>query len=221
MAVSAGQAGSQSAECCEEYRAADGGRKAGSSLNAVTHGLRAETLVLLDEDPQALEDRREAWRGLPSARRTTSSSGRWMTRSNTPGCKTGPAEPRPPGPMPTSRVGVDQAVTDEKEVEELGRRLFKDRLGPLTFYPTDSELVKRLEKPRIPTTSYAGDDKDDPDRPAGTGAAPAMPRSSAASGCSASGPSSRRSSTRARTGSRADKLKAVRLLGRQPLRCHR
>ena len=32
-----------------------------SKLNAVTHGMRAETLVLLDEDPQALEDRRAAW----------------------------------------------------------------------------------------------------------------------------------------------------------------
>ena len=33
-----------------------------SSQNAVTHGLRAESLVVLDEDPQALEDRRVAWR---------------------------------------------------------------------------------------------------------------------------------------------------------------
>ena len=32
-----------------------------SRLNGVTHGSRAETLVLLDEDPQALEDRRAAW----------------------------------------------------------------------------------------------------------------------------------------------------------------
>ena len=32
-----------------------------SKLNAVTHGMRAATLVLLDEDPQALEDRRAAW----------------------------------------------------------------------------------------------------------------------------------------------------------------
>src|SRR5580658_495496 len=32
-----------------------------SSLNAVTHGLRAENLIMLDEDPQALADRKEAW----------------------------------------------------------------------------------------------------------------------------------------------------------------
>ena len=33
-----------------------------SSFNAVTHGMRAETLVLPVEDPQAFEDRRAAWR---------------------------------------------------------------------------------------------------------------------------------------------------------------
>jgi hypothetical protein len=32
-----------------------------SKLNAVTHGMRAATLVLLDEDAQALEARRNAW----------------------------------------------------------------------------------------------------------------------------------------------------------------
>ena len=32
-----------------------------SKLNSVTHGLRAKTPVLLDEDPQALADRMGAW----------------------------------------------------------------------------------------------------------------------------------------------------------------
>jgi hypothetical protein len=32
-----------------------------AKLNAVKHGVRAATLVLLDEDPQALEDRRADW----------------------------------------------------------------------------------------------------------------------------------------------------------------
>ena len=39
----------------------DEGKK-NSSQNAVTHGCRAETLVLRDEDPAALEQRRAAWR---------------------------------------------------------------------------------------------------------------------------------------------------------------
>jgi len=33
-----------------------------SKFNAVTHGMRAESLVLPGEDPQAIEDRRDAWR---------------------------------------------------------------------------------------------------------------------------------------------------------------
>ena len=41
-------------------RTAEGKKR--SCLNAVTHGLRAETLVLGDENPQELEDRRAAWR---------------------------------------------------------------------------------------------------------------------------------------------------------------
>jgi hypothetical protein len=32
-----------------------------SKLNAVKHGMRAATLVLLDEDAQALDDRKAAW----------------------------------------------------------------------------------------------------------------------------------------------------------------
>ena len=35
--------------------------KRNSKLNAVTHGSRAETLILQCEDPQAFEDRSEAW----------------------------------------------------------------------------------------------------------------------------------------------------------------
>ena len=32
-----------------------------SKMNAVTHGCRAETLIVHDEDPQELEARRQAW----------------------------------------------------------------------------------------------------------------------------------------------------------------
>jgi hypothetical protein len=35
--------------------------KSVSKLNAVKHGMRAATLVLLDEDAEALEDRRSEW----------------------------------------------------------------------------------------------------------------------------------------------------------------
>ncbi len=101
MAVSEAklEANRRNAKLSSGPRTAEGKRR--SSQNAVTHGLRAETLVLLDEDPQVLDDRREAW--APAfCPATTSRSGSWMTRSFTPGCKTGPGEPRLPGSMPTS-----------------------------------------------------------------------------------------------------------------------
>jgi hypothetical protein len=107
-----------------------------SKLNAVTHGMRAETLVLVDEDPQALEERRAAWIDhlLPAddvERRIVEDAvvATWqldrarraqVARLN----------------LNILNHGVDQAQTNEEEVEELGRRLFNDRLGPLTFYPT-------------------------------------------------------------------------------------
>jgi hypothetical protein len=41
-----------------------------SKLNAVKHGMRAATLVLLDEDAQALEDRQSGLGGQPVSPRT-------------------------------------------------------------------------------------------------------------------------------------------------------
>jgi hypothetical protein len=67
-----------------------------SKLNAVKHGMRAATLVLLDEDPEALEDRRADWAAslMPAA---PPNSGSWMTPSNTRGCGTAPVELKKPG----------------------------------------------------------------------------------------------------------------------------
>ena len=53
-----------------------------------------------------------------------------------------------------ANYGVDQGQTDAKEVEDLGRRLFKDRLGPLVFYPSS----RKDRAPRFrsdPSTSSA------------------------------------------------------------------
>jgi hypothetical protein len=104
-----------------------------AKLNAVKHGMRAATLVLLDEDPQALEDRRNAWQAclLPGddvERRLVEDAvvSTWqqdrarraqIARLN----------------LNILNYGVAQAQTNEEDVAELGRRLFTDRLGPLTF----------------------------------------------------------------------------------------
>ena len=99
-----------------------------------------------------------------------------------------------------TNYGVAQGQTDEKDVEDLGRRLFTDRMGPVTFYPTGSNYDEG-DFERDPTTSFAGNGKMTPIVPP-PWSCPCNRCCWAANGCSANGPSSRRSSTRASPGSR-------------------
>ena len=114
-----------------------------------------------------------------------------------------------------AQFGVAQAVNDEKEVEELGQRLYKDRLGPLPFYPTGSEFAKVFQK-RTATTSYAGDNIDDPDRPS----ALVLRLQATLLGCEwmlGEWAKLRAILEQKQRWLPSDKLKAVRLLGKQPL----
>ena len=144
-------------------RTVEGKEKA--KMNATKHGLRAETLVLRDEDPQVLDERREAWRaclmpGDDVEERLVDSAvvHTWMQDR---------ARRAQVARLDVNIVdfGVDQALTIEKEVDDLGRRLFKDRLGPLVFYPS-AQMTERYEFSRDASTSSAGRTLDDPDRPA-------------------------------------------------------
>ncbi len=186
-----------------------------SSLNAVTHGLRAETLVLGDEDPQALEARRAAWRGclLPAdeveLRLVDDAVVHTWMQDRARRAQAARAHAN------LAQFGVAQAVIDEKEVEELGQRLYQDRLGPLTFYPTGSKFAKVFEK-RTVTTSYAGDDKTDPDRPS----ALVLRLQATLKGCEwmlGEWAELKAILDRRQKWLPCDKLKAVRLLGKQPL----
>jgi hypothetical protein len=138
--------------------------KSRSKLNAVKQGMRAATLVLLDEDPQALEDRRNAWRvcllpGDDVEQRLVEDAivSTWLqdrarrarvARLN----------------INILNDGVSQAQTNEEEVAELGRLLFTDRMGPLTFYPTGCEYGTMADY-RYSTTSFAACQRDEPERP--------------------------------------------------------
>ena len=186
-----------------------------SSRNAVTHGLRAETLVLGEEDPHELEARREAWHRclLPNdevEQRLVDDAvvHTWMQdRARRAQAVRASAN--------LAQFGVAQAVNDEKEVEELGQRLYKDRLGPLPFYPTGSEFAKVFQK-RTATTSYAGDNIDDPDRPS----ALVLRLQATLLGCEwmlGEWAKLRAILEQKQRWLPSDKLKAVRLLGKQPL----
>jgi hypothetical protein len=185
-----------------------------SKLNAVTHGLRAETVVLLDEDPQALEERRGAWRAclLPGddveqrlvdnavvhtwqqdrARRAQAS----RINAN------------------ITLYGVDQGQTNEKDVDDLGRRLFKDRYGPLVLYPTVS-LLGRDTFNRTSSTSYVEKGGDDPDQPSTL----VLSLQSTLPGCEwmiGEWAKLKAILDEGQAWVSSDKLKAVRLLGKQP-----
>jgi hypothetical protein len=108
---------------------------------------------------------------------------------------------------------VSEAPTNEEEVTELGRRLFTDRLGPLTFYPTGCDYDE-MDNDRRSSTSFAGGG-DDPDRPA----ALVLRLQSTLLGCEwllGQWAELRAILDRGQPWLSSDKLKAVRLLGKQP-----
>ena len=184
-----------------------------AKLNAVTHGIRAETLVLLDEDPQALEDRRNVWRAclLPG----DDVEQRLVEDAVVSTWQQDRARRAQIARLNRNILdyGVNEAQTNEEEVAELGRRLFTDRLGPLTFYPTGCDYDE-MDNDRRSSTSFAGGG-DDPDRPA----ALVLRLQSTLLGCEwllGQWAELRAILDRGQPWLSSDKLKAVRLLGKQP-----
>ncbi len=184
-----------------------------AKMNATKHGLRAETLIVLEEDPQVLDDRRAAWRAclLPGddvEERLVESAvvHTWMQdRARRAQASRINAN--------ITNYGVDHDQTTEEEVVALGRRLFKDRLGPLVSYPTGANSIGTYQC-RSATTSYAGQ-RDDPDVPIDL----VLRLQSTLLGCEWLLAEWARLKTildRGQPWVASDKLKAVRLLGKQP-----
>ena len=213
MVVSAAklEANRRNAQKSTGPRTDEGKEKA--KMNATKHGLRAETLIVLEEDPQVLDDRREAWRAclLPGddvEERLVECAvvHTWMQDR----ARRAQASRINANIM---NYGVDQDQTTEEEVVALGRRLFKDRLGPLVSYPTGVNDVGTYQC-RSATTSYAGQ-RDDPDVPIDL----VLRLQSTLLGCEWLLAEWARLKTILDQGQpwvASDKLKAVRLLGKQP-----
>ena len=106
-----------------------------SKLNAVKHGMRAATLVLLDEDAQALDDRKADWtasllpRGAAEQRIVDDAVEYSWLRDR--------ARRAQEARLATNIVnaGVDEAIREADEVLRLGQKLFWDNRGPLANYP--------------------------------------------------------------------------------------
>jgi hypothetical protein len=186
-----------------------------SKLNAVKHGMRAATLVLLDEDAQALEDRKAEWaaslmpRGAAEERIVEDSVEYSWLRDRVRRAQ----EAR----LATNIVnaGVDENMREADEVLRLGQKLFSDNRGPLANYPHyDREQDGYPESVSLVSHSEIVDgDPEDPQRLV-------LHLQATAGGCQWM--LDRWSELRSileegLDWQSADKLKAIRLLGRHPI----
>jgi hypothetical protein len=188
--------------------------KDNSKFNALNHGCRAKTVLLPGEDAQALEARQAAWSAcippaddLQAAYLHDAVVNSWqLDRAR-----------RTQATRLTANIldyGIERDQVIMEDVSELGRQLFMDRLGPLTFYPSPP-FTPRQANDRKPTTSFAGPNVPDPGRPA----ALILRLQSTLLGCEwMLGEWARLKAIleRGQAWLSSDKLKAVRLLGNQP-----
>ena len=185
-----------------------------SRFNAVKHGVTARTLVLPGEDADLLQMRIDAWTEDLQPRddveqylvdRAVHTSWQLDRADRAEVARLG-------GIIRTAPA--EEARRQEDEALALGRRLFWDRRGPMLLYP-HFPLRDQLLADRKPRTSFSGlaDDPDDPARLV-------LQLESNAAGCQWM--LDRWGELRAifdadLTWQPPDKLKAIRLLGRQPI----
>jgi hypothetical protein len=186
-----------------------------SKFNALDHGCRAKSLILPGEDSQALEARQAAWSAsLPPG---SDLEADYLHDAVVNSWQLDRAR-RTQAARLTAKIldhGVDREQVIKEDVSELGRRLFKDREGPLRFYPSPT-VAGRDDFSRDPSTSFAGPGKDDPDPPALL----ILRLQATLRGCEwmlAQWARLKAILEKGQVWLSSDKLKAVRLLGHQPL----
>jgi hypothetical protein len=184
--------------------------KARSRFNALKHGLKAKTLVLPGEDAEEYRGRLEAWMADFQPQNDVEQT--LLERAVTLTWQLDRAARAEAARLShLIRKEPDEAAgRQQEEVLALGQRLFFDRGGPLPLYPHGLYSVAGLHRVSDPQR------RDDPDAP---------PRlllhlEATASGCrwlldrwAELG----RLLERGQTWQSPDKLKAIRLLGHQPL----
>src|SRR6516165_12787281 len=184
--------------------------KARSKFNALKHGLKAKTVVLPGEDAQDYQARLDAWIADLQPKNDVEQS--LVERAVTIIWQLDRAERAEAARL--SRIireaPPEAARRREEEAAALGRRLLFDRCGPLPLYP--HSLYSFPGQPRV---SFSGL-SDDPDDPPGL----LLRLEATAEGCrwlldrwaDLGALLDRGQSWQA-----PDKLRAIRLLGRQPL----
>jgi hypothetical protein len=184
--------------------------KSRSKFNALKHGLKAKLPVLPGEDPQQYQGLLDAW--IANLQPSNDVEHSLVERAVTITWQLDRAERAETARL--SRIireaPAEAARRREEEAAALGQRLFFDRRGPLPLYP--HSLYNLPDRPRV---SFSGlsDDPDDPPR--------LLPRLEAtAEGCRwllDRWADLRGLLDRGLSWQSPDKLKAIRMLGRQPL----
>ncbi len=132
-----------------------------SRYNAVTHGLTAKTAVLPDEDPEAFLAKVEAYKQSLQTRTPLEDD---LARRAAEACWRLERADRAEVARITRNRVIEQdaaAYRDELEAVKIGQRLFHSRQGPSQLYP-----FKDYPRDSMPRTSWAGEAADDPDDPA-------------------------------------------------------
>ena len=185
-----------------------------SRYNAVKHGMTAKTPVLPGEDEGAFQKRVESWKDDLRPRGAVEDF--LVERAARISWQLDRVE-RAHTARLAQRIleGTEDADHDPRaEAADLGRRLFWDRRGPLPLYP-HTPISNALIPERVPRTSFSGV-VDDPDQPE----ALVHRLESTAAGCEwmlAQWAGLRELLDQGVAWQSPDKLKAIRLLGRQPL----
>ena len=182
-------------------------------MNALDHGCCAKTLILPGEEPEELERRQAAWSARFQPRDDPES--RFLNDAVFSSWQLDRARRAQVARIRGNilNYGVDDDDKIAEQVDELGTRLFRDRCGPLMLYPT---LTSRegFEFSRPPSTSTPGKGED-PDRPSLL----LLRLQSTLLGCEwllGQWSELKEILDRGEAWVSSDKLKAVRLMGKQP-----
>jgi len=136
-----------------------------SRFNALKHGMTAKTPVLPGEDAEALQRRRDAWTADLAPGNAVEQY--FVDRAVQASWQLDRAD-RADVARLTALIHSatdDQALRQAEDAEALGRRLFWDRRGPIALYPHFPISAELSPNPK-PRVSFSGlaDDPDDPAR---------------------------------------------------------
>ena len=136
-----------------------------SRFNAVKHGFRAEKAILPDEDPAALHERLDDWTADLQPRNSVEQYlvERGVRLSWQLDRVTRAQDARTSTPIVEG--GIEEAELRAEEILEIGKRLFWDNRGPINFYPHPPVREVSSYGDTVPRTSFC-ESPDDPDQPA-------------------------------------------------------